>query len=1156
MAKLNLDGLLQLIGKTPAFHQVLKQVQKKDSIKLALLDVAKPYVMAALHQKLQIPTVVVTAQPETSRKIHEQLSELCNSTEPDIFPEPDALPYQRLNTDISAEQERIQTLYSLAFRKDKSFVPLIVTSASALLHKTTKYEDFLSACHTVSTGMEIEPFQLLKRWKSLGYKLESMVEIPGTMSHRGGIIDIYSPTNQFPARIEFMGNTIDSIRLFDPANQLSQFQVKSIFIVPATEILKYYSSDTNEIDMLLNNLDLSNCKSYIQEQLRQDFSMLTDRQMQNNLQFYAPLFNTGNLLDYLPSDALLVLDEPNSIERAITDIEDQIRLLRNEKVSSGELPSNFPMPYFSWEDINNKTRNRQNIVFSSLSNVPSDRLYQFDFSPALDYAGQLTTFIRKVKQLVQEKRQIVVVSHQASRLSELFEEEDIIASTQSEIRQIPQKRTLTLIQGTLAAGWVIANKTYLFTDSEIFGFIKERRQTKKRPVPRHKLYIDVSPGDYVVHIEHGIGKFTGVTTLKTDNLYREYLILNYAEGDKLYVPTDQIDRMNRYIGSGDQPPTLNRLGTQEWNRTKQKVKEAVEEIAHDLLQLYAAREVISGFAFQSDTVWQQELEASFPYVETPDQLKAQQDVKVDMSKDKPMDRLICGDVGYGKTEIAIRAAFKSVMSDKQVAILVPTTVLAQQHYNTFCQRMAVFPINIEVLSRFKTAKEQSDIIYGLSKGTVDICIGTHRLLQKDVVFKNLGLLIIDEEQRFGVNHKEYLKRMRREVDVLTLSATPIPRTLHMSLVGVRDISTMETPPEDRLPIKTYVAEYNDRLVKEAIQQELERNGQVFFIHNRVQSIEYVSANLQSLIPDAKFAVAHGQMSESRLEKVMTGFTSGNSDVLVCTTIIESGLDMPNVNTLIVNNADRFGLTQLYQLRGRIGRGTNLAHAYFLYDHNKYLTQIAEKRLRTIFEATELGAGFNIAMKDLEIRGAGTLLGTRQSGNISSVGFSLYTRLLANAVEEQKTRRAETLKKESVLPHRPSPSIDLPLSAYIPENYVKDLDIRLSLYQRLAELDTTEQIENLSQELIDRFGALPREVRNLLYAVRIKILAAKTEIESISILEGQIALKLPKGKQFDKVKLAHLQKEGVRIYNNQIRLNYKKLGKEWSKVLEDILKSIV
>jgi len=522
-----------------------------------------------------------------------------------------------------------------------------------------------------------------------------------------------------------------------------------------------------------------------------------------------------------------------------------------------------------------------------------------------------------------------------------------------------------------------------------------------------------------------------------------------------------------------------------------------------------------------------------------------------MEKPRPMDRLVCGDVGYGKTEVAIRAAFKAVMDGRQVAVLVPTTVLAQQHFATFSERLEAFPIKVEVLSRFRSDREQRAVITGLADGTVDICIGTHRLLQKDVTFKNLGLLVIDEEQRFGVNHQEHFKKMRREVDVLTLSATPIPRTLHMSLVGVRDMSTMETPPEARLPVKTYVAEYNDHLVREAILRELERNGQVFFLHNRVQSIAMVTADLRELVPEARIAIGHGQMPEEQLEKVMTDFTRDQVDVLVCTTIIESGLDMPNANTLIVNKADKFGLTQLYQLRGRVGRGANLAYAYFLYDKGQRLTPLAHQRLRTIYEATELGAGFGIAMKDLEIRGAGTLLGPRQSGHITAIGFSLYTRLLVEAVEEQKAVMAG---KEKPPPRLPPPSVDLPLDAFIPEYYVPDVDTRLELYRALGNADSAINFDDILKDYADRFGTPPPEVENLLYAVKIKLMAARAGIKSITTEESDIILRRFQGLPFDAVRLASLPPEYVYIGHTQIKIYYKKVGRGWRQMLERVLQS--
>jgi transcription-repair coupling factor (superfamily II helicase) len=1090
--------LLNLITEMPAYRQLLDELQHTASTGVLVLDAAKPYFIAAIYQSLQVPMMAVTAQPERSKRLYEQLSAWSNAKEIKLLPEPDALPYERAISDAATDQERVQALSALANINGEQNPPLVVASAAAIMPKTVPYSDFAAASHTIKPGMTLDPLKLLEKWQALGYRLENLVEMPGTMSRRGGIIDLYPPTSELPLRLDFFGNTAESIRSFDPASQRSLAPLSSVAIGPATEQL------TTPKD---------------------------------------------SIFSYIRPPCLLVLDEPQLIRQAMEELDTEARELRTEKIQRGELPANSPIPYFTWKELEPKIKEKPNLMLTALG--IGEPAYRLSFTTTPSYGGQLPAFVNRVKQLLKQKQRLIIVSHQASRLSELLEQEDIIASPTTEIKQMPAPGSITLVQGLLAEGWVLNNETTLFTDAEIFGFIKQRRLVKRRPVPHQRL--EFAPGDYVVHVEHGIAKFGGVTRLSTDGSEREYLWLQYAAGDKLYVPSDQIDRLSRYIGASDRTPVLNRLGTQEWTRTRQQAKEAAEDVARELLALYASREVIPGFAFSPDSVWQQELEASFPYVETPDQMKVQEEVKNDMEKTRPMDRLVCGDVGYGKTEVAVRAAFKAVMDGKQVAVLVPTTVLAQQHFATFSQRLDAFPIRVAVLSRFKTEKEQETTIKGLADGSVDICIGTHRLLQKDVVFKNLGLLIIDEEQRFGVAHKEHLKKMRQEVDVLTLSATPIPRTLHMSLAGVRDMSTMETPPEQRLPIKTYIAEYNEHLIREAILREMERNGQVFFVHNRVQGIAYVAGKLKELVPETRIAIAHGQMPEAELEAVMADFARGNSDVLVCTTIIESGLDMPNVNTLIVNRADRFGLTQLYQLRGRVGRGANLAYAYFLYSKGKRLTPNAEKRLRTIFEATELGAGFGIAMRDLEIRGAGTLLGQRQSGHITAVGFNLYTRLLAEAVEELKAKQAGVAAPKPS--HLPPPTLDLPLRAYIPEEYVADLDTRLSLYQSLARLDRIEQVEAMAEEFSDRFGAPPAEVQNLLYAIKVKILAAKAGIESISTEEGQIILRLFEGMKFTPHQREIPLPDGVRMGTSQIILNPKRLGKEWQGVLEGVLGNI-
>ncbi len=1144
------NKLLKLIESMPAWHKLLDELKQRDSMMIVTLNAARPYLIAALYDGLHTSIFVITAQPENAKKLQEQLSSWCHG-EVYLFPEPDVLPYERLTPDTTTEIERIRVLAALAGYSrggENAAVPLVVASAAALMSRTTSQNDFIDSKRVIELGMNIEPFRLLADGEAMGYRLENIVEIPGTMSHRGGIIDIYPLTAAYPVRLEFFGDAIDSIRTFDPATQRSVDKISEIKIGPATELLSTRHMNKQSLEDILQGIDLTGCTAEVKQQFQRDKEMLLAGQFLREAQFYAPLFNSGKILDYLPSDALVVLDEPVSIARAAADLDAEADQLRAEKLERGELPRNFPAPYFTWDELEPAIKSRQSLSLEAWGVEE-----ELDFTSAPDYAGKLPSFISKTVELLGQHKRIIIVSHQANRLSELFDEEDIVVAPVEEVTQMPEPGTMVLVQGSLPEGFIMSGETYLFTDAEIFGFVKQRRLVKKQPAAHHKITLDFVPDDYVVHVEHGIGKFIGVTMLNTAGSDKEYLVLQYAGNDTLYVPTDQIDRVSRYVGAGDRTPVLSRLGTQEWVRTRQKAKEAAELLARDLLLLYAAREVVPGFAFSRDTVWQQELEAAFPYVETPDQLQAQQDVKEDMEKPKPMDRLVCGDVGYGKTEVAIRAAFKAVMDGKQVAVLVPTTVLAQQHYATFSERLEAFPVKVEVLSRFRSDREQRNIITGLADGTVDICIGTHRLIQKDVVFKNLGLLIIDEEQRFGVNHKEYLKKMRREVDVLTLSATPIPRTLHMSLVGVRDMSTMETPPEARLPVKTYVAEYNDHLVREAILRELERNGQVFFVHNRVQSIAMIAENLRALVPEAEIAIGHGQMPEDELEKVMVAFTQDKVDILVCTTIIESGLDMPNANTIIINKADKFGLTQLYQLRGRVGRGANLAYAYFLYDGGKRLTDIAHKRLRTIYEATELGAGFGIAMRDLEIRGAGTLLGHRQSGHITAVGFSLYTRLLAEAVEEQKAIMAG---KEKPVPRLPPPVTDLPLDAFIPESYVADVDTRLDLYRALGDVDSVDKLDDILKEYTDRFGKPPLEVHNLLYAVKIKVLAAKAGIESITTEEGYIIMRRFQGAPFNAQRFVQSLTDGVTIGRTQIRIDYKKIGKGWRGVLEGVIRVLL
>ena len=1108
--ELNLSLLLSLLKDLPAYRKLVDALSTIEREHYAImLDAAKPCVIAALYEELGLPVMVVTAQPEVARKLHDQLRVWCSpSASLHRFPELDFLSYDKPQPSAISYQmiERLRTLTALALHEGDVRPPLVVTSALAIMSKTIPQGNFVAACHVLKPGVAAEPMELMHRWQSLGYEVEEAVEVPGQMSRRGGIIDIFPPGSQLPVRIEFVGNRIESMRSFEPESQRSTGLTSSLVVSPARE---YTAGSPEPAD--------------------------------------------GNIFDYLGDEALLVLDEPDGIELAVTRLNDETRELRAAKMESGELPADFPSPYFAWEELETQMRQRRRLILATWDAAPKYG-HALPFRQTQSYGSQMEMFLKNARQIVQKQQRAVVVSHQANRLAELLEKENIHSSPLAQIEQIPSPGSVTLLQGSLDGGWLLDNGLSLITDVELFGFVKQPRAARKRPIP-HRLFVpQLAPGDYVVHVDHGIARFHGLVRMSSDGSEKEYLVLEYAAGDRLYVPAERIDRVSRYIGAGDQAPHLSRLRTPEWQRTKKRVKESVAEIARELLDLYAVREVAPGFAFSADSLWQQELEASFPYMETPDQVEAIMTVKEDMEKARPMDRLICGDVGYGKTEIALRAAFKAVMNNKQVAVLVPTTVLAQQHFITFTERLQTFPLKVEMLSRFCPPEKEGQILEGLGNGTVDICVGTHRLLQKDVKFKDLGLVIIDEEQQFGVVQKERLKQIRREVDTLALSATPIPRTLQMSLTGIRDMSIVGTPPEERLSVRTYVGAYDAALIRQVLLRELERNGQVFFVHNRVQSIALAASKLRDLVPEARIAIAHGQMPEEQLEKVMTDFIAGRYDILVTTTIIQLGLDMPNVNTLIIDQADKFGLAQLYQLRGRIGRGVNQAYAYLLFDESKHLTAQADKRLRTIFEATELGSGFGIAMKDLEIRGAGNLLGVKQSGHIAALGFDLYSQLLAEAVEELKAKQAgEVREKPIVAEAKESPTVSLPLDAHIPEEYIPNLSTRLSLYNRLAGAEHVEDVEDMARELQDRFGSLPRPVENLLYIVRIKVLAMQVGVNSISTQGRQIVIK-PQDVIASEAKqsLSRRYPAAVKIGATQIKLDTKVLGTRWMEILQELL----
>jgi len=1136
---LRLSGMLALIDRWAGLPALLQRIERRAETAVAPVDGAKPYLLAALQQRLAAPILVVTARPGRARELQEQIA--IWSTNPErviLFPEPDALPYERMPADPTATAARLFAMrqLGLAASSSKGHSVLVVASVRAVMERLMSPHELNRSAEKLRVGQRLPLQATLRRWVEMGYQHAAIVETPGSFSRRGGILDIFPTGSQTPFRIELFGDEIESIRTFDPATQRSTGPAQEMEIIPPLEVLP----PDETIRQQLRRLDLSSCSPASRSRIAEELERLASGQACDAMGFYRGFLGQSTLLDYLPEGGMLVLDEPSQIAAVAADLLEQSTLLQEHAVERGEIPSGFPPAIHEWERLHASARSGR---WAILQMRYDPKAAELPFSAPPAYGGQVRTALSEAVGQA-STRAVVLVSQQGRRLADLLDEEHGVSVAPGHEVVEPPAPGLHLVQGSLLNGWASgALGALVLTDSEIFGWSKTHRVIRRRSAPREVFLSDLEVGELAVHVEHGIGRFVGLQKISKEDGEREYLVLEYAEGDRLYVPVDQADRVSRYVGAGEEKPALTRLGTSDWTRAKERVKRSVRDVARELLAIYSARQTQPGHAFSPDTPWQGELESSFPYMETPDQLQAIREVKADMEAARPMDRLICGDVGYGKTEVALRAAFKAVMDGKQVAVLVPTTVLAQQHYNTFRERLAPFPVNLEVLSRFRSEKEQRQVVEGLRSGAVDICIGTHRLIQKDIQFRDLGLVIVDEEQRFGVMHKERLKQLRQQVDVLTLSATPIPRTLHMALSGIRDMSTMETPPEDRLPIRTFVAEYNDSLVREAILREMDRGGQVYLVHNRVQNIHYVAAQVRKLVPDARVVVGHGQMPEEQLERVMMEFAEGRHDVLVCTTIIESGLDIPNANTIVVNQADHFGLAQLYQLRGRVGRGANRAYAYFLYSRNKQLSETAEKRLKTIFENTELGSGFRIAMKDLEIRGAGNLLGVEQHGQVNAVGFDLYTRLLAEAVAE--------LQGKPPAPTEPQVSVDLPLPAYLPEGYVSDGAARLSLYHRLAALSKSEELGALLEELQDRFGPLPLEAQNLFYLLQIKLLAAAGGVKSISTTEGEILIKLEGIPPTARGALLRRLGPRLRVLPGQIRLSRGK-GDSWMPLLQELL----
>ncbi len=1155
---MSLSGVIPLLLRDTwftAFRDSVDQLPRSRALEVDDLPVAaRAACLAALVAAHDRPIAIVTSRQDSAEELAGLLAAYLGE-QPLVWPAIETLPYEQLPLDRTTSARRVEMLAALA---DGSAGAVIIP-ANGLSQLVSPPEQLEQERMTLKVGQRLRLDQFIADSLAQGFDLVPMVTEPGQISQRGGIVDVFPPSSDHAIRIDLFGDEIESIRYFDIESQRSVQRIESIDLLPPIEISL---ANAARAAAELRGLETDTLRPEVEEEWQRLLHRLEQRDIKTGMELVAPylLPSAGSILDYLPEDHLLVFVEPSSVRLAIEQIEAQSEELREALESAGELPSGLKPTYHDWSAISERLRSTRQLAFGSIPigwqpsvARPIGEMSMFA-TEMTSYGGRLDRMIERIRELIADNWSVVVATEQAQRLREVLEEQEIFPRVRKENAAAPSAvhppspGTIEVVHARLNGGWSNDEiKLLLLSDREIFGYRHVVRPTPQRRSTTNPLSLErLEVGSYVVHTEHGIARYAGIVRLTLNDVEREYLLLEYADNDRLYLPIDQIDRITPYEGGGISPK-LTRLGSPEWARIKQRVRRAVREMAFDLLQLYAARESAQGAPMGADSVWDHELQESFPYKETPDQLRAIQDVKLDLEQIRPMDRLVCGDVGYGKTEVALRAAFKAVNSGFQVAILVPTTVLALQHTRSFQSRLAPFPVRIEMLSRLRTRQEQKLILEDLANGKVDIVIGTHRLLQTDVQFRRLGFLVIDEEQRFGVAHKEMLKRARTDVHVLTMTATPIPRTLYMALSGIRDLSVINTPPRDRTPIRTFVTPTGDRLIREAILREQSRGGQVYFVHNRVQSIHHVLQHLQNLVPEARFGVGHGQMDEHELERVMLSFVENEFDVLLCTTIIESGVDIPNVNTVIIDHANNFGLTQLYQLRGRVGRSNHRAYAYLLYDDKRALSQEAVARLEAIQEATELGAGFQIALRDLEIRGAGNILGAEQSGHIAAVGFDLYTRMLATAVEE--VRLGHPIEE-------PEPvSIDLPIEAIIPENYAGNEEVRVDLYKKFASVRSYGELRDLQEELIDRFGPMPDSVVRLTELARLRVRASQLGITSIIEREGEVYIRPVIGSRMNQAELRDEVGDGVYVTPNQVRMTMSRLSVDIWRAVSTVIEAV-
>lgn len=1088
-----MNFLIKTLEENKKFQELTKQISKPGPIAISgLVDVEKLHVLAGIFNETKRPMVLVTYNEIQARKLYQDLKKLIKQTY--FFPKKEITSYDYVAQSKEIEYKRIDVLNKMYLAKQQKEPIIIVTTIEAVMQKMIAKDTLYQNVIDFKVGKTYLLDGIKEKLVGLGYERSDLIENKGQFSIRGGIVDV-GLSEKIGVRIEFWGDEVDSIRFFQISSQRSTEMLKEITIFPAHELIvqdlseavkniqEKYPEEIEDIELIKNGDYISKINKYFNE-------------------FYE---NQASFLDYMSDEYLLLLDEKSKINQRKTNIiEDNNKLIASLVEKEKFVPEaieNISKFEYNFEE-------KQIIYLEQNDSIKNIQKYYFETREINFYNLQLDLLLADIVTYQKNKKKVVLLAGNeisAKKLCDILKENQINYKYEQEAENVKPGEIIVTIGG-FSSG---------FENYDLNLIVISLQNNFEEPVKRKKklsstfkdsekiVFADLKPGDIVVHQTHGIGQFIGVNTITADGVTKDYIKIKYRNDDILYVPTNSLDSVRKYIGGGDNSSLrLNKLGGKEWSATTSKVKKNLEAVAKDLIELYAKRQKIKGFSFSPDTPWQKQFEDSFPYTETDDQLRCIQDVKKDMEKPQPMDRLLCGDVGYGKTEVAIRAAFKAVMDQKQVAYLVPTTILANQQYEEFKTRMQEFAINVELLNRFKTKKEQDEIIKKLKLGEVDVVVGTHRLLSEDVNFKDLGLLIIDEEHRFGVKDKEKIKKLRTNIDVLTMTATPIPRTLHMSIVGVRDMSVIYEPPHNRKPVQTYVLEYDQEVITEAITKEIERDGQVFYLFNQVEGIEKKANEISMLVPEAKVGFAHGKMSGRELEEIMESFINHEINVLVCTTILESGIDIPNANTIIVENADRLGLAQLYQIRGRVGRSDKQAYAYITYKRDKLLSEVADKRLKAIKEFTEFGSGFKIAMRDLEIRGAGSMLGEMQHGHMEQVGYDTYCKLLDEVIKEMQG--IEVVEEQDV-------QIDLAVSSYIPDNFIENSSQKIEIYQNIALCRTEEELQNVIDEVIDRYGRLPKELENLIDIARIKQLARKANILKIAQRENGIVFYFVKEK---------------------------------------------